>query len=61
MAVVSMSKAVLCYVISSPFQLCYSNSVLYFISGLYSNSELKCTKDGRDLSLVPRLFLGKRI
>ena len=31
-----------------------------FISGSYSNSELKYTKGGRDLRLIPRLFLGER-
>ena len=56
---VVISKAVLCcHVISSPFQVCYFCPVS--ISGSYSSSELKYTKDGRDLSLIPRLFLGER-
>ena len=46
-------------VISGVLYFC-AVSLLVDHSGSYSNSELKYTKGERDLSLVPRLFLGKR-
>ena len=48
-------RIVMVTVISGVLFLC----CIFNSGSIYSNSELRCTKGGRDFSLVPRLFLGK--